>query len=56
MFPSLPVLLPRAGVADEEQVRKWVDQQMAFSSEGTFFGSINFYTYLLAPGRRPVCA
>lgn len=56
MFPSLPVLLPRAGIADEEQVKKWVDQQMAFSSEGTFFGSINFYTYLLAPRRQPVSA
>lgn len=52
MFPSLPVLLPRSGVADEDQAKKWVDQQMAFSSEGTFFGSINFYTYLLAPRRQ----
>ena len=51
MFPSLPVLLPRAGIADEDQVRKWVVQQMAFSEEGTFFGSINFYTYLLTPRR-----
>jgi protein-L-isoaspartate O-methyltransferase len=56
MFPSLPVLLPRAGVADEAQVRKWVAQQMAFSSEGTFFGAINFYTYLLAPRKQSVSA
>ena len=53
MFPSLPVLLPRSGVADETQAKKWVNQQMAFSSDGTFFGSINFYTYLLVPGSQP---
>ena len=48
MFPSLPVLLPKTGIADEAQVRAWVDQQSGYSAGGTFFGSINFYTYLLA--------
>jgi protein-L-isoaspartate O-methyltransferase len=51
MFPSLPVLLPRSGIADEAQAKAWVDQQMGYSAEGTFFGSINFYTYLLQPER-----
>ena len=45
-----PTLLPLAGVADAETVQRWVDMQMANSANGTFFGSINFYTYLL---RRP---
>ena len=51
MFPSLPVLLPKSGVADEATVQAWVDQQMRFSNAGRFFGAINFYTYLLRPMR-----
>ena len=47
-LPSLKVLLPKVGVADEAQVNSWIEQQMRNSAEGTFFGSINFYTYLLA--------
>jgi SAM-dependent methyltransferase len=47
---TYPTLLPLAGVADAETVQRWVDMQMANSANGTFFGSINFYTYLL---RRP---
>jgi ubiquinone/menaquinone biosynthesis C-methylase UbiE len=47
MFPSLPVLLPKSGIADEAKVKAWVEQQMRYSTEGTFFGAINFYTYLL---------
>ena len=47
MFPSLPVLLPKSGIADEAQVKAWVQQQMGYSRGGTFFGAINFYTYLL---------
>lgn len=46
-FPSLPILLPKTGIADEAQVRSWIDQQMNNSAQGTFFGSINFYAYLL---------
>lgn len=49
MFPSLPVLLPKTGVADEETVRAWVDRQTSYSESGRFFGAINFYTYILRP-------
>jgi SAM-dependent methyltransferase len=45
-----PTLLPLAGVADADTVQRWVDIQLQNSADGTFFGSINFYTYLL---RRP---
>ena len=51
MFPSLPVLLPKSGIADEAQVKDWVEQQMGYSADGTFFGAINFYTYLLGNAR-----
>jgi protein-L-isoaspartate O-methyltransferase len=47
MFPSLPVLVPKSGIADESQVKAWVEQQLGYSAEGTFFGAVNFYTYLL---------
>lgn len=47
---SMPVMLPRAGVADEETVQGWVAEQNRYAEEGTFFGAINFYTYLLRPG------
>jgi ubiquinone/menaquinone biosynthesis C-methylase UbiE len=52
MFPALPVLLPKAGVADEATAQAWVDQQMAYSQDGTFFGAINFYTYILQPKKQ----
>ena len=48
-FPSYPVLLPKSGVVDEATAQAWVDQQMAFSEAGTFFGAVNFYTYILQP-------
>jgi SAM-dependent methyltransferase len=51
MFPSLPVLLPKSGIADEAQVNAWVEQQMGYSANGTFFGAINYYTYLLGNAR-----
>ena len=44
---SYPTLLPVSGIADAETVQCWVDIQMDNSANGTFFGSINFYTYLL---------
>jgi hypothetical protein len=47
---TYPTLLPLAGVADAETVQRWADIQLQNSADGTFFGSINFYTYLL---RRP---
>ena len=51
-FPSYPVLLPKSGVADEATAQAWVDQQMAYSEDGMFFGAINFYTYILQPKGR----
>jgi SAM-dependent methyltransferase len=47
---TYPTLLPLAGVADAETVQRWVDSQLKNSADGTFLGSINFYTYLR---RRP---
>lgn len=47
MLPSLPVLLPRTGQADEATTRRWVEQQESYARDGTFFGGINFYTYML---------
>jgi 2-polyprenyl-3-methyl-5-hydroxy-6-metoxy-1,4-benzoquinol methylase len=44
---SYPTLLPVSGVADKETVEKWVDIQRGNSANGTFFGSINFYAYVL---------
>ena len=44
---SYPTLLPASGIADAETVQRWVDIQMENSANGTFFGSINFYTYVL---------
>ncbi len=44
---SYPTLLPASGIADAETIQRWVDIQMENSANGTFFGSINFYTYLL---------
>ena len=46
---SMPVMMPRAGIADEATVREWVAEQNRYAEEGTFFGAINFYTYLLRP-------
>jgi len=47
MLPSLPVLLPRTGQADETTTRRWVEQQKGYARDGTFFGAVNFYTYML---------
>lgn len=47
MLPSLPVLLPRTGQADETVTRRWVEQQQGYARDGTFFGAVNFYTYML---------
>lgn len=46
---SLAILLPRAGVADEATVNGWIAEQTRYAEEGSFFGAINFYTYLLRP-------
>jgi ubiquinone/menaquinone biosynthesis C-methylase UbiE len=48
-FPSYPVLLAKSGVTDQATAQAWVDQQRAYSEAGTFFGAINFYTYILQP-------
>ncbi len=44
---SYPTLLPASGVADKETVEAWVDIQRQNSANGTFFGSINFYSYVV---------
>lgn len=49
LLPTLRVLLPKAGVADEATVNGWVEQQQAYSEAGRFFGAINFYTFMLKP-------
>lgn len=51
MFPSLPVLLPKSGVKSEEAAQALVDEQIGYARDGTFFGTINFYTYILRAKR-----
>ena len=51
-FASVPVLLPKSGVADQETAQAWVDQQMAYSQDNKFFGAINFYTYVMRPKKQ----
>jgi 2-polyprenyl-3-methyl-5-hydroxy-6-metoxy-1,4-benzoquinol methylase len=47
---SFPTLLPLAGRVDAAAVQRLIEVQRQNSAEGTFFGSVNFYAYLL---RRP---
>jgi SAM-dependent methyltransferase len=47
---SYPTLLPLAGRIDSAAVERLVELQRRNSAEGTFFGALNFYAYLL---RRP---
>ncbi len=47
---SYPTLIPESGVANKKTVEKWVEIQRQNSVNGTFFGSLNFYTYVV---RRP---
>jgi 2-polyprenyl-3-methyl-5-hydroxy-6-metoxy-1,4-benzoquinol methylase len=47
---SYPTLLPLAGHIDVDTVQRLVEVQRRNSAEGTFFGALNFYAYLL---RRP---
>jgi hypothetical protein len=51
MLNSLPVLLPKAGLVDEDTARAFVAAQHEASANGTFFCSANFYTYI---ARRPM--
>ena len=37
----------KAGAIDEKMAREWEDGQKAASARGAFFGSCNYYTYLL---------
>lgn len=48
---SFPVLLPKTGVATQDEVQAFVARQMRASDEGTFFAGYNFYAMI---ARRPV--
>lgn len=39
-------LLPQSGVLDTEGANRWVDERLAESESGTFFGASNFYAYI----------
>jgi SAM-dependent methyltransferase len=41
---SLPLLLPRAGIAAAEEVQAFVDDQLRASADGAFFAGYNFVT------------
>jgi ubiquinone/menaquinone biosynthesis C-methylase UbiE len=47
---SLGALLPKAGAMTQEQADAWVASQVRASEEGVFFGTSNYYGYVL---RRP---
>lgn len=47
---SLGALLPKAGAMTQEEADAWVASQMRASEEGVFFGTSNYYGYVL---RRP---
>ena len=47
---SLGVLLPKAGAMTQAEADAWVESQMQASNEGVFFGTSNYYAYVL---RRP---
>ena len=44
---SYPTLLPLAGRIDVATVERLIEVQRRNSAEGTFFGALNFYAYLL---------
>lgn len=47
---SLGALLPKAGAMTQDEADAWVASQMRASEEGVFFGTSNYYGYVL---RRP---
>jgi ubiquinone/menaquinone biosynthesis C-methylase UbiE len=47
---SLGALLPKAGAMTQEEADAWVASQLRASEEGVFFGTSNYYSYVL---RRP---
>lgn len=47
---SFRKLLPRSGVWSQQKADAWADDMLQASEEGRFFGSTNFYAYVL---RRP---
>ena len=47
---SLGALLPKAGAMSQEEADTWVSSQLRASEEGVFFGTSNYYGYVL---RRP---
>ncbi|MGB7182975.1 MAG: methyltransferase domain-containing protein [Burkholderiaceae bacterium] len=53
LFPTLRVLLPKAGVASQAQADEWIDTQESDIADSVFFGSMNFYTWTLTPASRP---
>jgi len=44
---SLRTLLPKSGEMSESEAQIWVDGQLEASEQGVFFGSSNFYGYVL---------
>lgn len=44
---SLGALLPKAGAMTQEKADAWVESQMRASDEGVFFGTSNYYGYVL---------
>ena len=43
---SLPILLPKAGVATQQEAEAFVADQRQSSAEGTFFAGYNFYAVI----------
>lgn len=46
-FDSMLRILPRSGIADADSVARWVQAQRRNIASDSFFGSVNFVTYLL---------
>ena len=44
---SLGALLPKAGAMTEEEADAWLESQLRASEEGVFFGTSNYYGYVL---------
>ena len=44
------MLLPKAGAMTQAEADDWVKSQLQASEEGVFFGTSNYYAYVL---RRP---
>ena len=44
---SLRTLLPKSGEMSEQEAKTWVEGQLEASERGIFFGSSNFYGYVL---------